>query len=1148
MRFASKISAAFCVGLLLLGAAGRADALPIYGIRPVSGENRLLRFESTTPGTINLDIPITGLQATEVIQGIDFRPLTGQLYAVGQTGSVWRLYTINTTTGAATAVGQPGAFSLSASNNFGFDFDPTSGFIRAVNNADQNILINPNNGALSETHDTLAYAAGDPNAGQSPNVLGLAYLNNFHGATATTLYGIDETLDILVVQNPAAEGNLMTKGSLGVNTSFVIGFDIAAVSGSNTAYATLRVGAITGLYTINLNTGAATLIGAVGGNPILVDIAVSLEPQTFVVTDTTDPGNGANCSLREAINAANAKPGPDVIHFNIPGGGVKTILPTSLLPPLTDPVTINGYSQPGASTNTLAVGNNAVLRIQLDGESAGNVIAGLVIRASRCTVRGLVINRYLNDAIIIENPPSPAAMEATGNAIVGNFIGTDPGGTFALGNRRGLTISSFNNQVGGTAPSSRNVISGSTTGFGILVNMTGGQNVIQGNYIGTDKNGAVALPNDDGGISIHSAGNSIGSLQPGAGNLISGNGRNGIEISGTTFAVVNNIRGNLIGTDATGSATLGNENNGVLITNGASSNTVGGPTSAARNIISGNGDDGVRIASPDASDNRVLGNFIGTDAAGLADLGNKNGIAIAAPGNFVGGTAPGEGNVISGNTFIGVGVHDAIATGNRVQGNRIGTDVAGGPLGNQYGIYLLSSSSNTIVGGPPGAANTIAFNQFGVLLNSSAGTGNAITGNSIFSNSGLGIDLLGAGESFGATPNDSLDADTGPNRLQNFPVLTGFSGSGSTLAVQGLLNSAPTTGYNIHFYRNEAVDPSGFGEGQTPIGVLFVQTDGQGHTSFSFPLDSNATGQYITATATDPNGNTSEFSMASSVVPGPPAPTPTPTPTPTPGLVANVSTRLPVGTDDNVLIEGFIVQGTFSSSKKIIVRALGPFLTQFGIPNALANPTLEIKDSNNNTVAMNNDWKQTQFGGYITSDQVAEINQSGLAPTHDQESAVIVRLTPGSYTAVVRGLGNTTGTGVVDAYDLSPESEARLVNVATRGLIQPGDQLMIAGFITQQADVRAVVRAIGPSLSQFGINNALPDTTLQLRDVNGTIVRENDDWETDQKTELEATGLQPGDFREAALVQALPPGQYTAQVRGKPESTGIGVVEIYFLQ
>jgi hypothetical protein len=273
-----------------------------------------------------------------------------------------------------------------------------------------------------------------------------------------------------------------------------------------------------------------------------------------------------------------------------------------------------------------------------------------------------------------------------------------------------------------------------------------------------------------------------------------------------------------------------------------------------------------------------------------------------------------------------------------------------------------------------------------------------------------------------------------------------------------------------------------------------------------------------------------------------------PTPTPTPGVVANVATRLPVGTGDNVLIEGFIVLGPGGSTKKIMVRALGPFLTQFGVTDALPNPTLEIRDGSNTLIATNNDWRNTQLGGIITSDQAAEIEGSGLAPTNDLESAIIAELAPGNYTAVVSGVNNTVGTGIVDAYDMSPASPARLANVATRGLIQPGDQLMIAGFIIQQGEVRAVVRAIGPSLSGLGISNALPDTTLQLRDVNGAIVRENDDWESDQKAELEASGLQPGNSLEAALVETLPPGQYTAQVRGKPETTGIGVVEIYFLQ
>ena len=339
----------------------------------------------------------------------------------------------------------------------------------------------------------------------------------------------------------------------------------------------------------------------------------------------------------------------------------------------------------------------------------------------------------------------------------------------------------------------------------------------------------------------------------------------------------------------------------------------------------------------------------------------------------------------------------------------------------------------------------------------------------------------------------------------------------------------------------------------TPGAATFTNNNGDstvlGTPPPATPTPTPSPGPTSTPTPTPSPTPTPTSSATPTATPVPtPTPSPTATPSPTPGLVANVATRLPVGRDDDVLIEGFIVLGPNGSTKKIMVRALGPFLTSFGIPDALPNPTLEIRDGSNALIATNNDWMHTQVGGIITGDQAAEIQGSGLAPTNSLESAIIANLVPGGYTAVVRGVNNTVGTGIVDAYDMSAASAARLANIATRGLIQPGDQLMIAGFIIQQGDVSAVIRAIGPSLIAFGINNALLDTTLQLRDANGAIVRENDDWQSHQKRELERTGLQPGDSREAAMVATIPPGQYTAQVRGKPETTGIGVVEIYFLQ
>ena len=242
------------------------------------------------------------------------------------------------------------------------------------------------------------------------------------------------------------------------------------------------------------------------------------------------------------------------------------------------------------------------------------------------------------------------------------------------------------------------------------------------------------------------------------------------------------------------------------------------------------------------------------------------------------------------------------------------------------------------------------------------------------------------------------------------------------------------------------------------------------------------------------------------------------------------------------------MQGPDGSTKKIVVRAIGPVLKDFGIADALENPTLQIFDDKQKLVAANNDWQTTQIGGLIAGDQAAELRDSKLAPTKDLESAVIVNLPPGLYTAVVRGVDDSVGTGVVDAYDVSTSSPARLANIATRGLIQPGDKLMIAGFIVQGAPVTAVVLAAGPSLKPFGITNALEDTTLQLRDGNGAIVRENDDWKTDQRAELEKSGLAPKDDLEAAVLATLQPGAYTAQVRGKNEATGVGVVQVYFVQ
>ena len=254
-----------------------------------------------------------------------------------------------------------------------------------------------------------------------------------------------------------------------------------------------------------------------------------------------------------------------------------------------------------------------------------------------------------------------------------------------------------------------------------------------------------------------------------------------------------------------------------------------------------------------------------------------------------------------------------------------------------------------------------------------------------------------------------------------------------------------------------------------------------------------------------------------------------------PGSLLNISTRLRVQTGENVLIGGFIITG--SEAKKVIIRAIGPSLGAQGVGDALADPTLELVDGAGVSVGFNDNWKDTQQ---------AEIEASTIPPGRDEESAIVATLAPGNYTAVVRGNGDSTGIGLVEVYDLAQATASTLANISSRGRVETGEDVMIGGFIVG-GGARVVVRAIGPSLAGAGVSDALQDPTLQLVDANGTEIRANDNWRTDQQAEIEAIGLQPSDDREAALIASLGTGNYTAVVRGAANGTGVGLVEVYNL-
>jgi len=437
-----------------------------------------------------------------------------------------------------------------------------------------------------------------------------------------------------------------------------------------------------------------------------------------------------------------------------------------------------------------------------------------------------------------------------------------------LGNRtHGVSISNgaVGNTIGGTTAGQRNIISGNRNDGVAIQNSGTDNNIVSGNYIGTDVNGITALRNRFNGVAIGDGAqfNTIGGPTAGERNIISGNsGQDGAGVG--IFGVGtdrNTVIGNYIGTDVTGTSAVANRL-GVGIGFGAQFNTVGGSTVGERNIISGNNIFGVWMAAgTDTKHNVVQGNFVGTDITGASPIGNAStGIWISegASQNLIGGSNPGDGNLVSSNGAHGVQISGSGTENNIIAGNLIGTDSSGtSSLGNsEIGVQIHGGAqSNTIGGTTDGASNTIAFNLGdGVAILS--GTGNTILANGIFSNTRLGINL-GPG---GVTPNDPGDGDTGPNNLQNFPVLTSVI-AGTSTTIDGTLNSTVNTVFRVEFFSNSTCDPSGFGEGENFLGFADVTTDGSGNGNFlaDFPLKV-APGELITATSTNPQGDTSEFS------------------------------------------------------------------------------------------------------------------------------------------------------------------------------------------------------------------------------------------------------------------------------------------------
>lgn len=528
---------------------------------------------------------------------------------------------------------------------------------------------------------------------------------------------------------------------------------------------------------------------------------LAIQAASFTVSTTTDAGSG---SLRQAILDANAAPGPHTITITVAG----TVNLQTPLPAITQSVAILTTSgQPDYELNGSAT------------QGAGNASIGIYLRAGSSSVRGLVINRFGEAGIRMDTDNIGID---NGNTIAGNRIGTNVAGTAAMANiNRGiLIVGTTGHTIGGSTTADRNLISGNS-GRGIDIN-AGGNATVTGNYIGTNAAGTGDLGNLSHGIQIvNSSGSTIGGGAAATRNIIAGNNGSGITIIGDigTPASNNIVRGNYIGVTSGGNTALPNNGSGVLVQ--GSNNTIGGATAGLGNVISSNAANGVSINSSLATANTVAGNSIGVGADGTTALANaQNGVQIS--------------NLSNGNTVGGTGV-------------------TAGSCNNSCNIIANNG------------ALTSQTARAGVYVDTTAGSGNRIRGNSIFTNAGIGIDIAAPGR----TANDVNDPDTGANNIQNFPTVTSASTTG---LVSGSLNSTPNGAFFVDFYSSPTTDGQTTAEGRTYIGSTSVLTSASGNGTFDYSSGQTlALGSFVTAVATSSGGSvqaigdSSEFSDATAV-------------------------------------------------------------------------------------------------------------------------------------------------------------------------------------------------------------------------------------------------------------------------------------------
>jgi parallel beta-helix repeat protein len=677
----------------------------------------------------------------------------------------------------------------------------------------------------------------------------------------------------------AGNGNLISPGAIPNSAGiYILGAGNNIVQGNLIGVNAAGTGAFNSVYD-------GIILYASGGNLIGGPVAAARN----IIS-----GNGASGIYLTGANTAG-----NVIQGNYLGTGISG---STAVRNVRDGITL--VSAPGNMICSNLISGNGAAGVSLQGASSNQLFGNFI--GTDVTGEFAVSNYNLGvfisgggwnqiggtnpgaGNVISGNPQHGIALTGgtSTNLIQGNLIGLTAAGNSGLGNAEdGIAINGgTGNTIGGTTAGARNVISGNGSNGVDIVQLTDSGNVVLGNYIGTDVTGTQSIGNKLTGVLIEGCSNLIGGTVAGAGNVISGNSQVGLWLVGTNGNVKGNvIQGNLIGLTAAGTAGLGNGVSslacaGIGIST-ASANLVGGLAPGAANVISANNGAGIFLVGTATGSNLVQGNFIGTDPTGTVGLGNAfAGIYLEqAATNQLGGSVPGAGNVISGNLNQGIFLNNA--SWNVVQGNLIGTKADGASnLGNQtHNIELQAGANDNVIGGTAaGAGNRLAFASMyymsstyhlycGVRVRTGA-TNDFISGNSIFSNGALGIDLspTDGGTAAGVNPivpcEDGVAADAA-NAGQNFPTLSNIY-SGTITRVSGSLNSKISQTYTLQFFASSAGNSSGYGEGQVYLGQTNLML-GSASCSSNFtaylPVSVPA-GWVVTATATDPNNNTSEFS------------------------------------------------------------------------------------------------------------------------------------------------------------------------------------------------------------------------------------------------------------------------------------------------